>query len=170
MRIRAATAQDSANVAALAIQVWLHTYATDGVRDALSSYVLREFTEQAVRSDILNSAKRTFVSELDAHLGAFAVLGLDATCPQLDEPAPELEKLYVQEHFVTRGIGSALLSASLADCRARGDAKLWLTVFHGNHRAIRFWEKHGFRSIGETYAVVDDERHKNLILCRSVDG
>lgn len=43
---------DAANLAALSIEVWLHTYARDGIRQAFSDYVLREFTAERFAAHI----------------------------------------------------------------------------------------------------------------------
>ena len=42
--IRSAVAQDAEQIAALGMQVWLHTYATAGVSREMAQYVLKEFT------------------------------------------------------------------------------------------------------------------------------
>lgn len=52
--IRTANVSDSANIAALSIQVWLDTYATEGIRQNISKYVLEKFTEERV-SEIIAS-------------------------------------------------------------------------------------------------------------------
>lgn len=43
-QIRSGRPGDARRLAVLATQVWLHTYATDGVTDEISAYVLSEFT------------------------------------------------------------------------------------------------------------------------------
>ena len=43
-QIRSGRPGDARRLAVLATQVWLHTYATDGVTDEISQYVLSEFT------------------------------------------------------------------------------------------------------------------------------
>jgi hypothetical protein len=44
MLIRQGQHRDAVNLSALAIQVWLHTYATEGISSLISHYVLSEFT------------------------------------------------------------------------------------------------------------------------------
>ena len=55
----------------------------------------------------------------------------------------EVMKLYVDPFFQGRGIGGQLLEYALAEKRAD---RFW--VLEKNERAIRFYQRHGFRSCG----------------------
>lgn len=44
-----------------------------------------------------------------------------------------------------RGIGTALLSAVLAEARAQGARRVWLCTTNDNLPALRFWQRRGFR-------------------------
>ena len=43
---RIAKLEDAENISAIMMQVWLHTYAKQGMRNALSHYVFTEFNEK----------------------------------------------------------------------------------------------------------------------------
>ena len=78
---REATAADAVNLAALSIQVWLHTYAKSAVRTALSSYVLAEFTERNF-AEALDATHQLFVvCEEGSHLVGYVRLDFEAPCP-----------------------------------------------------------------------------------------
>jgi GNAT superfamily N-acetyltransferase len=61
-----------------------------------------------------------------------------------DLPPLELMGLYVRSSVYDQGVGFALLNAAIGDA----DAYLW--VLDGNARAIRFYERQGFRLDGAT--------------------
>ncbi len=51
-----------------------------------------------------------------------------------------------------RGLGRAMLLASLRALRAAGDHAVYLNVTEGNHAAVRLYERVGFvRSLGPTH-------------------
>ena len=56
--------------------------------------------------------------------------------------------MYVAPEQSGRGIGRALVEALLADARASGLELIVLTVTEGNERAVRLYERRGFRSFG----------------------
>ena len=102
---REARIEDKENIAALMIQVWLHTYAIDGLRDGISNYVLSEFIPEKIGADIESKGNRYFVCEVKDHIVGVAVINTKGMCPSTKKHSPELDKLYVQEHFYRKGIG-----------------------------------------------------------------
>ena len=66
------------------------------------------------------------------------------------EEAPETGEifaLYVLQEYYGKGVGRRLMEAGLAQLRAYPRVCLW--VLKGNARAIRFYQKCGFRADGE---------------------
>lgn len=165
--LRDARPVDAANLAALSIQVWLHTYAKSGIRPIFSNYVLTEFTAENF-SRLLESKEHLFIlCEVDAHLVGYVRLNLNASCPSEPHLLTEITTLYVQEHFLRRGIGTLLLERALRVCEKRGFDKVWLSVNHENLNAIKFYEAHHFTPNGLQYFELGDERHENFILQRA---
>jgi ribosomal protein S18 acetylase RimI-like enzyme len=166
--IRVATAADASNLAALSIQVWLHTYAKQGLRNALSDYVLAEFTPQRLGASVADENQVLLVYEENAHLIGYLRLNLDSPSPADPEARVEMVRLYVQEHFLGRGIGSALLKHMYAHCREHGIPDVWLAVNHENTKAIGFYERHRFERTGSTFFHLENEQHENFILYKPV--
>ncbi|MES2948925.1 MAG: GNAT family N-acetyltransferase [Pseudomonadota bacterium] len=171
MTFRRATAADAQNLAALAIQVWLHTYATDGIRSAISQYVLSAFTAETFLRQIHDPSSQLHVAEVNAHLVAYAVVKFDAACPTDNTGNVELATLYVQEHFARAGLGSKLLALGLGLARERGaGSRLWLTVNAQNAHALAFYRKHGFVQAGTTQFSFGGESHLNHVLLEPCAG
>jgi len=166
--IHPAKPSDASNLAALSIQVWLHTYAKAGVRDALSRYVLAEFTEARLFNEIADETRRIFICEVDGCLVGYAKIAFNARCPVRNISQPEVATLYVQENFHRRGIGSLLLDAAMVDCQSNGYSELWLLVNHENVGARRFYEDKSFKKIGSFDFQLENERHPNDVLMREL--
>ena len=67
--------------------------------------------------------------------------------------AAELHQLYVLAAWHGAGVAAALIEWVITSARARGADELFLSVFTDNHRARRFYERHGFEPVG-TYAFM----------------
>lgn len=63
-------------------------------------------------------------------------------------PSTELSKCYVHPDHHGLGAAAELMRASVAAAAATGARGLWLGVNNQNGRAIRFYEKSGFRKVG----------------------
>ena len=61
----------------------------------------------------------------------------------------EIEKLFTDPAFLNRGIGAALLDRALTEGADR------LLVLEKNKKAIRFYERHGFRLTDEKQRIDD---------------
>ncbi len=68
--------------------------------------------------------------------------------------------LYVRAGYRRRGFGSALLEA--AKIGAPWGLRLW--VFQPNKEAIRFYRRHGFRTLRETDGRDNDEKVPDLLM------
>jgi len=157
-----AVVADAESLSALGAQVWLHTYATQGIRASIAKYVVAEFTPDRFCLMIEDSDCRLVVAEHCGHLLGYSLVTLGNACPDTQEHQAELVNLYVLEHFSGRGIGTKLLRES-----EKIDGKLWLAVNVKNDRAIAFYEQRGYQKVGETDFHLDDEKHKNYVLVQT---
>jgi ribosomal protein S18 acetylase RimI-like enzyme len=55
-----------------------------------------------------------------------------------------------------------------AEARARGAQTLWLGVWERNHRAQRFYAKHGFVDVGSHDFLVGKDRQTDRIMVRDL--
>jgi len=63
------------------------------------------------------------------------------------------------------GLGRELLARSLRWLRAHF-SRIYIGVWSGNHKAQRFYARHGFRVVGGYEYVVGDTRDQELIMSR----
>ncbi|NQU66664.1 MAG: GNAT family N-acetyltransferase [Candidatus Marinimicrobia bacterium] len=157
--IRTAKQEDSTNLAALSIQVWLHTYAIDGIRIEISEFVMSNFTMKHFENLVSSPMRRTLVYILEDHLVGYIMINLESYW-QDKSNGFEIEKFYIQEHFQGKGIGRKLLSevSNLFGC------SYWLSVWVHNVKAIEFYKHFGFRDSGRVEFVLGNESHENRVL------
>jgi ribosomal protein S18 acetylase RimI-like enzyme len=162
--IRTGQPEDAKILAVLATQVWLHTYATEGVTGEIAEYILSELSPEKFLVVLNDPSRHVFVAAHNRNLVGLAVVKFGAPCPNSHRSAVELETLYVQEHFMGCGVGKSLLQAAETRARAHANTALWLTVNANNARAIAFYEHQGYAEVGTTYFVLGEGRHENHVL------
>lgn len=160
--LRPARSDDAANLAALGMLVWLHTYSSTGLRRSLADYVLARFTRAAKTALLADSQRHIVVAEQNGHLLGYATLHWQHPCPAQPASNNELETLYVHPLFAGQGIGYRLLQYCQQQCAPRGG--LWLSVWQYNHRALAFYQRQGLLKIGEYDFMLDGEAHRNWLL------
>ena len=165
--LRPACPDDALCLGVLATQVFLDTYATDGIRPAIAAEVRQAFSTEAIISLLARESTRVLVAEDAGHLVGFAqvTLGTAQACVPSAAPA-ELDRLYVQEPYTGRGLGRALLQAAEACASNAGATDLWLTPWVHNHRALRFYARCGYADCGMAWFHMHGEQHENRVLSR----
>jgi diamine N-acetyltransferase len=162
--IRHGRLDDAENLAALAMQVWLHTYATDGISSTISAYVFSEFTAARFATRLADDSLVFAVAEIDAKLVGYACINLGSNCPSPTDSTAELATLYVQAPFIGKGVGAPLLQRAEEEARHAAGDGLWLKVNAQNARAIAFYSKHGYTKIGITHFHLGAGQYENLVL------
>ena len=141
--IRFAKATDVKSLAALSIQVWLETYAKDGIRAEYAEFVVSTFTAQYF-ADLLHARQhKIIVAEDQGYLRGFALINLDSHF-ESEKNGFEVEKLYIHQPFRQAGFGRDLLNFIR---RELGQA-FWLYTWVENE-SNGYYEHVGFRKIGK---------------------
>ena len=93
--------------------------------------------------EVVFATQRVWVVEIDGDTVGFAALGEGF-----------LTNLYILPGFQGRGAGSALLQ----QVKAAAPEGIQLWTFQPNAGAIRFYERHGFRTVRETDGSRNEEK------------
>lgn len=163
---RRASPEDLACLSLLATQVFLDTYATQGINAALAGEVATVLSVAAFQARLSGERVELFVAERAGHLVGFLDLDFHSTCPVRTVHGCEVLRLYVQQPFQGQGIGRRLLALAEARARHAGQAAVWLTAWEGNHRARDFYQALGYRDLGATAYVIDGQAYGNRVLVK----
>lgn len=167
--IRMGTPEDGVTVAALATQVFLDTYATEGIRPDLAREAFEEYSADRFVQRLGDPDRLLLLAERDTHLQGFAELSLHAKPPREQaDPGLELIRLYIQPAFQRLGLGSMLLQRVEACCVSRGAVSLWLTAWSGNCHALLFYLSRGYEDVGVTSFTFEDRSYENRILLKTL--
>jgi diamine N-acetyltransferase len=149
------------------MQVFLDTYATQGIRPQLAREVTCGYSQARFDAALADPASPIVVAEVDEHLVGFAQLTLGAAHALAPPGAPaELLRLYVQEPFTGAGVGTQLLARAEQWAVEAGAAVLWLTPWVHNHRARAFYARRGYTDHGLTHFHFEGETHENRLLAK----
>ena len=172
-RIRTATSDDAAPLAALAEGTFRDTFADDNSTDDIEEYVRDAFALDRVRAELANEANTFLLGfmEGEERPAGYAKLRTGTTDRSVTGPEPiELQRLYVDRSAIGRGIGAALMRASLHAARSAGHRTIWLGVWERNARAMSFYERWLFKTVGDHEFRLGSDHQRDLIMERPVLG
>jgi GNAT superfamily N-acetyltransferase len=169
--LRVADANDASCIGVAGAQVFLDTYAPDGIRPTLAREVLDHFSTAAIASLLRAPATTFVVAEASGHVLGFVQWTRGATHVLVQaDSAVELDRLYVLPRFHGQGIGTLLLRHAETQAATQGTSTLWLTAWVGNHHALAFYARRGYRDLGATIYRFQDEQYENRVLARALDA
>lgn len=168
MALRLGTGPDAVTVAALATQVFLDTYAADGLRPDLAREAFTLYSADAFAARLAEPARAFLLAESAGHLTGFAeILLVDREAPAGGAKGAELVRLYVQPKAQGRGIGRALLASAEKLALRMPVSTLWLTAWEGNARARAFYARAGYADVGAAVHAIEGRAYANRVLARS---
>jgi ribosomal protein S18 acetylase RimI-like enzyme len=165
--IRRATAADAPAVHDLFHRSFSATFGHLYPPQDLAAF-LASCTPASFRTECSSAAFTCFLGEAGDRLLGYATLGHMGLPIEPEGRWWVLRQLYLEEEAKGSGLANALMAHALLEARARGVEELYLTVWIDNHRARRFYERHGFEEVGAypfvVGATVDDDRILRLSL------
>jgi ribosomal protein S18 acetylase RimI-like enzyme len=88
----------------------------------------------------------------------------------VESPDPiELVRIYVETNLIGSGYGSALMQACLEAAQRAGYRSIWLGVWERNVRAIKFYEKWGFKKLGDQEFILGKDIQNDWVMGRSLE-
>jgi diamine N-acetyltransferase len=156
LQIRPAQSADAAVVALLGRITFAETFGHlfVGRETDLTQYLDSVFGVAKIERSLDKAGNAYWLAALDRLPVGYAKLKLGSAPPGGQQKnADQLQKIYVLRSFVGQGVGAALMQPIIGEARQRASF-LWLDVLRENARAIEFYQRFGFRALGEdTYAI-----------------
>lgn len=161
---------DSLRISILLKTVYIQTYATEGVTFEFARFLTQRFSVEHIESVITERPDQLQVAYFNQNPIGVAEIIYGKTCPIKKIAAPELSKLYVLERFYGRGVGHGLMNRVENLLRANGHRYLWLEVYTRNARAIAFYERQGYVSIGEVEFPMEENTYLNYVMIKDLSN
>ena len=152
--VRTATAGDAGRLAALAAVTFPLACPPESRPEDIAAHLANTLSEAHFRTYLADPDVTVLVIDADGDLRGYSLLvARPASDPDVaavlgELPCTELSKCYVHPDHHGLGAAAELMRASIGAAAGAGARGLWLGVNSQNARAIRFYEKSGFRKVG----------------------
>lgn len=164
--IRKATIDDAESIAVIGKQTFYEAHIHSSPKEELELYLIEKFNIEEIKKELLN-AKNTFhlIFSQD-QLAGYSKIIYNCPPPQLpDSKDPcKLERIYILKSFYDKKIGLKLFQHNKELAIQNQQSGIWLTVWTENERAILFYEKLGFKTIGEVMFKVGNQYNPNFVM------
>ncbi|GKV72139.1 MULTISPECIES: GNAT family N-acetyltransferase [Pseudarthrobacter] len=171
--IRKATADDAGALAALAAVTFPLACPPSASPDDIAAHLANTLSERHFQDYLADPDTTILVIDGSGLRGYSLLVNRPAEDPDVVSalgimPSVELSKCYVHPEHHGLGAASELMHASLRAAAEAGGRGVWLGVNSQNARAIRFYEKSGFRKVGTKSFRLGSAVEHDFVLEREV--
>lgn len=160
---RIATLADAAALSDIGARSFTETFGHLYTPENLTAF-LRNHSVDAWQSDLADPQCTVFLGEAERQTAAYAKIGAPKLPFTPPEGAVELRAFYVLAPWHGSGVADAMMARALDEARGRGATSMFLSVFVDNHRARRFYERHGFVRVGSYPFMVGDHEDEDDVM------
>ncbi|NHF58616.1 GNAT family N-acetyltransferase [Flavobacteriaceae bacterium TP-CH-4] len=166
---RKAIPSDSLRISVLLKTVYVQTYAVEGVTFEFANFITNRFAASLIEKNIRAHPDRVLLACFNENPVGVAEIIYESNCPIRNISVPELSKLYLLERFYGKGMGYGLLKEVEKQLALRGHKELNLEVYVHNDRAISFYKRQGYTTLGMVDFPMESNTYKNWVMSKKLD-
>ena len=163
--LREAELADLAPLLEVAQTSFVQAFTEGNKPENVQAYLSQAFTLIQLEKEWRNPASTFLLASLEGKLVGYTKVNLAAAQTDVQDPESlEVARLYTLEEVWGKGVGQFLLDAALGFAKEKGMSYVWLGVWEHNARAIRFYEKNGFKTFGSHPFPFGDEIQNDWLM------
>ena len=160
IRFEICTVNDLETLKEIARTTFITAFKEDNNPDDFKEYITSAFSENQLKSELLNpNCTFYFAYLLDDLVGYFKLNEEGAQNETFEKSSIELERIYVLEAFQNQQIGMRLVLKLIEITKSKKVEFLWLGVWEKNVAALRFYKRYGFKKFStHAYYIGTDKQ------------
>ena len=159
------TIDDITTLQTIGKKTFSEAFGDDNNQSDLHKYLDEKFSTTQLSKELENPHSKFYFAKLEeAVVGYLKVNFLNAQSEPNHESAMEIERIYVLQPYYGKKVGLALFNKALAIAKEKGVPYIWLGVWENNARAIRFYEKNGFKAFDTHTFVLGDDPQTDILM------
>ena len=161
---RLASAADGAALADMGRRCFVETFGAHFPADDMAIHLQRMFGPGGLPEELKDPAYRIRAAEEDGEAAAYLKLA-PMTLPVPHEPnSLEIKQLYVLEPWQGAGVAAALMQWAIETARADHAPAIYLSVWEQGERAIAFYRRQGFATVGVAPFVLGTRTYQDPVM------
>lgn len=165
VQIRKVQPQEGPVLQQVSIRCFEETFAADNDPQDMANYLSREFNLSKLLSELQNTESAFYFAVQDDEVCGYLKINTgEAQTEKMPAGYLEIERIYVFKEHQGSGMGLQLLQQAFSLRDSWGYSCVWLGVWEHNRKAIRFYERHGFKVFGLHDFVLGKDVQKDLLM------
>lgn len=156
---------DLTTLQAISERTFFDTFASYNTEADMQLYLEQNLSMEKLAAEFSHPGTAFYFAMLgEAVIGYLKLNRGDAQTEQQGDDALEIERIYVLHAYHGQQVGQQLYEAALTIAREHGASFVWLGVWEHNARALRFYEKNGFKPFDKHIFKLGEDVQTDILL------
>lgn len=165
LQIRKATTKDLGTVQLIGRETFFETFADSNTEEDMKKYLEDSFNDDQLTIELSNPDSLFYIAWEDENPVGYLKLNKgNAQTEMQDDMALEIERIYVKTSYHGKKVGQLLYDKALEVAQQQHHSYLWLGVWEKNPRAIRFYEKNGFKAFDKHMFKMGNDEQVDIMM------
>ncbi|WP_430410542.1 GNAT family N-acetyltransferase [Kordia sp.] len=170
LKIKKVTIQEATQLQKIGRETFVETYASMNSAANLNAYVEDNFSLEKLKTELASEHSEFYFALLDDIIIGYLKINFRQSPSEINrENTLEIERIYVYNEFHGKKVGQALCEKAIAISTHKKVAYIWLGVWEKNPRAIRFYEKNGFKQFDTYIFELGNEKQTDFLMKREIN-
>ena len=165
MYIRKATITDLKILKEIGKRTFIETFASENSSENMTEYLESAFTTEKLMSELTNMNSEFYFAEMEGEVVGYLKVNFNDSQTELKvSNALEIERIYVLKEFHGKKVGQILYDKAIEIAKNKNLKNVWLGVWEQNPRAIRFYEKNGFKVFDKHIFKLGEDEQTDIMM------
>lgn len=165
LQIQPVTTTDLEVLREIGIATFTETFGPHNAKAQMDRYIVASFDADKIQAEFENPESLFFFGKIGTSVAGYLKLNWGSAQTEAEDPrAVEIERIYVLADFHGKKLGQLLFEKAREIALEKKAPYLWLGVWEKNQRAIRFYEKNGFRPFGQHVFTLGDDVQTDIMM------
>ncbi len=170
VKIRIAVAADAGSIVNISRETFYNAYAAFNTQANMENFIHNYFSVETIKEE-LNEEKTVYlIAENSNSIAGYAKLK-DKSLPPVslnNNNVIEVARIYASVNKINSGVGSMLMNECMAIAAKKKRHYIWLGVWEQNIKAVRFYERFGFKKFGTHIFMLGDDAQTDWLLAKEI--
>ncbi len=165
MKIRKVSLKDFEKLKEIGKLTFSETFSSENSEENMKEYMENGFSTEKLKSELTDQkAEFYFVERNRKVIGYLKINVGESQTEKKVKNALEIERIYVLKEFHGKKVGQILYDKAIEVAKEKNVEYVWLGVWEQNPRAIRFYEKNGFKAFDKHIFKLGNDEQTDIMM------
>lgn len=146
-------------------ETFSETFAHLNSEENMTAYLEQSLSIEKLFEELKNPQSQFYFAVVDGHIAGYLKINLaSAQTENQTDNSLEVERIYVLKEWHGKKVGQLLFDKAMKIADELQVNYVWLGVWEHNQKAIRFYEKNGFKTFDQHVFMLGDDKQIDLMM------